>query len=268
VKATSTLLLLILISFSVLGQNTRKDIKEIKAKFKQINSQVDYSVVEVTNYDIGDDNTCMGYGYRGYYRNDTLHKIVDISFKSYGREITEYYFSNNKLIFAYHLEDTYRYVYDSTGEDPGFDYNITDKQFDSRVYYKDKAELKRVDSGKSIFGHYDSVDYESYSSYIRSYLDNRHQYLNEYNMLGGEWALSDDTTATMEIEGFMRYDYFRDKSLGSVRVKIENSELLIFPSDDESMEKVRFTYSIIQLTTTKLSLQNSITGQTMNYNKK
>ena len=85
---------------------------------------------------------------KGYFKNDTLYKIVEWFGPSYGILITEYYLWNYELFFVYDIEKNFAQIIDSTDGFIGFDYSITEKKYESRHYLVNEQEIKKLVKGK------------------------------------------------------------------------------------------------------------------------
>ena len=110
---------------------------KIKKLYQQINGYKNYKTVT-----LDDAETFLGYGtdnggtLTGYYKEDSLKKVIEWVGLSNKVIQNEYYFDNDKLIFVYSSESRYRFN-DST---QSFDYTKLDNVFKGR-YYFDNGKL-------------------------------------------------------------------------------------------------------------------------------
>ena len=77
-----------------------------------------------------------------YYAKDTLRLITDNTYWENGKEITQYYFHEGELIFAYII----RLAYNRPIYDKDFDYNKS-KKTEQRYYFYHKKIIKGGDKG-------------------------------------------------------------------------------------------------------------------------
>ena len=107
-------------------------IVKIKRAYQQINSYKSYKTVVIDNAETflghSPDN---GGSLTGYYKNDSLKKIVEWVGLSYKAMQNEYYFDSDQLIFVYANESNYHLI-DSTQK---FDYDKLDPVFTGRYYF-------------------------------------------------------------------------------------------------------------------------------------
>ncbi|SHM80434.1 hypothetical protein SAMN05444266_11187 [Chitinophaga jiangningensis] len=80
-----------------------------------------------------------------YYAKDTLKLIMDNTYWETGKEMAQYYFQDDALIFAYIITLKYNVpIYDKD-----FDYNKSKKN-EERYYYVNKKIIKGKDNGKEL----------------------------------------------------------------------------------------------------------------------
>ena len=143
--------LISLISFTVLalstihGQNDDNTVLKIRKVYQKINSYKNYKIVTIDNSeDFLGEATDNGGTLKGYYKDDTLQKIVEWIGLSNRVIENEYYFDNNKLVFVYATESNY-HVNDST---QSLDYTKLDKSFEGRYYFDNEKLIDAVLSDK------------------------------------------------------------------------------------------------------------------------
>lgn len=149
--------LLLLSGNSVLCQVVTKVIDEIRSECKLINSDSTFKIIELDNDYFIDEGriTDGGCSLTGYSKNGIIRKIVSWVGLSYGNEIIEFYYKNNKLIFVY--EEFHSFVFDKgSGE---FRQDTTEKTFIGRYYFKHTKLIDYITTGHNRFED-DTVDPE------------------------------------------------------------------------------------------------------------
>lgn len=132
------LILSIIISFSVVGYSQSKTtlIQNIRKEVKQINNTKGYKIISLDAEDFLEHTRYGGGELKGYYKNDTLKKIVVSVGISNGMESREFYFKNNQLILVFEKFDNY--VYNEKKKE--LDYR-TERSFEGRYYFNKKSWL-------------------------------------------------------------------------------------------------------------------------------
>jgi hypothetical protein len=116
-------------------------LAKIKKTYEQINSYKNYKTVTIDNTeDFLGHNTDNGGTLTGFYKDDSLKKIVEWVGLSNRVVQNEYYLDNNKLIFVYSTESKYRFN-DST---QSFDYSKLDNVFKGRYYFDNNKLLDTI----------------------------------------------------------------------------------------------------------------------------
>jgi hypothetical protein len=120
-------------------------LAQIKLVFKQINGYKNYKVVT-----IDDSEEFLGHGtdnggsLKGYYKGDSLKKIIEWVGLSNRVIQNEYYFNNGKLVFVYSTDSRCK-ANDKTGE---IDCSKFDKVFKGRYYFNDDKLIDTILSDK------------------------------------------------------------------------------------------------------------------------
>ncbi|HET9430493.1 MAG TPA: hypothetical protein VFO70_04920 [Chitinophagaceae bacterium] len=120
-------------------------ITQIKQVYRQINDYKNYNVVT-----IDDSEEFLGHGtdnggsLKGYYKFDSLKKIVEWVGLSNRVVQNEYYFDRGNLVFVYSIDSRYRFN-DSTAE---FDYSRFDKVYKGRYYFSKDKLIDTIHSDK------------------------------------------------------------------------------------------------------------------------
>lgn len=146
--------LITLIFFSVLtltnsfGQS-KKDkaaiISQITQVFRQINDYKNYNVVFIdTIEEFLGHSTDNGGSLKGYYKADSLKKIVEWVGLSNRIVQNEYYFEKGKLVFVYSTDSRCKYD-EKKGE---MDCSKSDKIFKGRYYFSTDKLIETILSDK------------------------------------------------------------------------------------------------------------------------
>jgi hypothetical protein len=115
-------------------------ISQIKQVFQQINAYKNYKVVT-----IDDSEEFLGHGtdnggsLKGYYKGDSLKKIVEWVGLSNRVVQNEYYFNNGKLVFVYSTDNRCK----ANGKTSEIDCSKFDKIFKGRYYF---SNAKLIDT--------------------------------------------------------------------------------------------------------------------------
>ena len=105
---------------------------KIKKTFQEINGYKYYKTVTIDNSeDFLGQITDNGGSLTGYYKGDSLKKVVEWVGLSNKVIQNEYYYETDKLIFVYSTESLYRYYYSTKS----IDYAKLDNVFKGRYYF-------------------------------------------------------------------------------------------------------------------------------------
>jgi hypothetical protein len=151
------LILSIIISFSVVGYSQSKAtlIQNIRKEFQQINNTKGYQIISLDAEEFLEQAPDGGGELKGYFKNDTLKKIVVSVGISNGMESREFYFKNNQLIFVFEKFDSYVY----TEKKKELDYTKTERSFEGRYYFNKGKLIDHISMGHNRFED-DSLDPE------------------------------------------------------------------------------------------------------------
>lgn len=132
-------------SFGQSKQDKNSIISQTRQVFRQINAYKNYKVVTVDDAEEflghGTDN---GGSLKGYYKGDSLKKIVEWVGLSNRVVQNEYYFNNGKLVFVYSTDSRCK-ANDKTGE---IDCSKFDKVNKERYYFNGDKLIDTVLSDK------------------------------------------------------------------------------------------------------------------------
>lgn len=237
---------------SAISQTLEQNIQEIRTQFKWINSQKDFTKIVLENEEFEDQIPSEGCGLEGYYKNETLYKIVESDIVSMGAYTNEYYLKNNKLIFVFRKEVSF---------DPNKNYKET-TTYEERVYYKNDKVIRHLEKMTSVLS--ENLDYKKLFKKYKLLLDSKVKHKKEYNLLQGTWIKTDDIDDWFIISGLKREQYFMADFKETFRFWSDGQ--YIYFHSVARRDDVR--YEILKLTETQLEMQNRLTGDVEIYKKK
>ena len=130
------------------GKKTNQDksvvMLNIRNSFQEINSYTKYKIITIEEAEeFLEHNPDNGASLKGYYKSDSLKKIIEWLGLSNKVIQNEYYFDKGKLIFVYTKESKYKFI-DST---QSFDYSKLQPVFQGRYYFSNEKlfETKLTD---------------------------------------------------------------------------------------------------------------------------
>ena len=132
-------------SFGQSKQNKSFVISQTKQIFRQINTCKNYKIVT-----IDDSEEFLGHGtdnggnLKGYYKSDSIKKIVEWVGLSNRVVQNEYYFDKGKLVFVYSTDRRYKF----NGTTQEFDYSKFDKVITGRYYFNNDKLIDTILSDK------------------------------------------------------------------------------------------------------------------------
>jgi len=144
----ASLFCIVLFSLNSRGQNDNSaSLSQIKKLFVQINNYKGYKIVTIDDAEEflghGTDN---GGSLKGYYKGDSLKKIIEWVGLSNRVVQNEYYLDKDKLVLVYSTDSHYKFNY-STGE---FDYSKFTNVFKGRYYFSNGKLIDAVLSDKEL----------------------------------------------------------------------------------------------------------------------
>jgi len=125
------------------AQSTEDKVKNIREIFNRINATKQLSTKKLENEEYLDHMTDGGGELTGYYKDDTLYKIIDWVGISSGVIKDEYYFSEGKLVFVYEAQD--RFVYNDSLKER--DYSKQRTVFEGRYYFYNSRLIHVIKKG-------------------------------------------------------------------------------------------------------------------------
>lgn len=207
--------------------------------------------------------TDKGAQLKGFFKNDTIYKIIDWTGISYAIIITEYYFWKDELVFVYDSERDYKHTYDSTGQFSGFDYSGTELKYETRRYYKNEREVKKIENGKQLIKTDSSTNYIEEAQILKDLLRNKKNNQDSYDKIQGKWQSTIDSSSTIEFDGLTKIDYYKGKYIDQSKIKIDKDRLFCKTlKDDLTLE-----YEIMTLTDVSLTLIYLPRGNLLTFTK-
>lgn len=133
------------IAFGQGKEDTKNRLFSIKNSCLEINTDKNYKIVTIDDAEefLG-HATDNGASLKGYYKEDSLKKIIEWVGLSNKIVQNEYYFEKGKLIFVYSTESRYKYN-DSLQT---FDYSKLELFFTGRYYFYNEKLFITIINGK------------------------------------------------------------------------------------------------------------------------
>jgi hypothetical protein len=143
--AKHTLFVLLSVGFVIISSGQTKDeqIKLIRKKFQQINSDTTLRKVTLESEEFLEETPDNGGELTGYYENRKIKKIYEWIGLSNGISTSEFYFDNEQLIFVFEKFDSFLFD-DKKGE---FDLSKTKTIFEGRFYFNNKKLFSKSTKG-------------------------------------------------------------------------------------------------------------------------
>lgn len=136
------LLFLFVFSLNVYGQTKQDIIKTTRKQFQEIDTDTTLKKISLDSEEFLDHVPDGGGELVGFFRGDSIVKIVEWIGLSYGNKITEYYYKNNKLFFVFEKFDSF---VEKNGE---LDHEKVNTSFEGRYYFNDEKLIEKKISGK------------------------------------------------------------------------------------------------------------------------
>ena len=161
----SNLLLIFLLTFTsfLFGQNAER-IAAVRKKVEAINTEKSYQINKLDNdyfVNVKKEATDGGQELTGYYKNGKLKKIVYSVGLSYEMKTTEYFFSNDELIFVFHKQDQFADLKDKSNQVTGLDHTKLESVYTGRFYFENSKLFSINETGKEIFAKMDKKSKET-----------------------------------------------------------------------------------------------------------
>lgn len=137
---------LLLFYLSSYCQTKEEIIKNIKQQFLLINSDKTLKKIVLENEEFLEDIPDGGCELKGFYKNDSIVKIVEWIKFSYGNRTREYYFNMGILFFTFEKFESFIETKDAT-----LDHSKIKTTFEGRYYFNKTKIIDRKISGKRTF---------------------------------------------------------------------------------------------------------------------
>ncbi len=142
-KIIGCLVSLFILNTCPFAQTTDQKIKTIRAEFQKINRDSSLQSITLDNpEDFLGEATDGGGELTGYFKNDSLRKMLLTVWISYGQIYQEYYFKKDQLIFVYETEKDF--PVDSANQ---INHEKLTLAFEGRYYFDDDKLMRRVAEG-------------------------------------------------------------------------------------------------------------------------
>lgn len=173
IKHIGLLSFLTLSYINVAGQAKDALIKNIRAEYQKINKDASLKTIALKQEQFLQHATDGGGSLAGYFKKDSIYKMVLSVGLSYGVKTFEYYLKNNNLIFVYETEEYHAYN-DATGE---LNYLKLTKAFEGRYYFNQGKLIETHKKGKKRFDETTGVpvkevleDVSNYTKLLKAHL--------------------------------------------------------------------------------------------------
>ncbi len=238
-------------------------VDQIKAHIEWIDQQTDFVVAELNGEDYLENVPDQGAELKGYYKNDTLFKVVEWVGLSYGAMNTTYYLWHDELICVYAVEQHYKELMDSAGLFLGFDYSQTELQYEARHYFAEGKEVKKFEKGNPSVGLPPTQHFASALLSFRPLLKNKRDNQAAYDQIQGSWVSTVDTLNVVEFDGLRKIEYYDGAYMGHAKIKIEKGFLYCRTPEQSEEDK----YEIVRLTNSDLTLLYVPAGRLLKYKR-
>ena len=162
-KTKLFLLTLLTLTTLLFGQTTEK-IAVVRKKVEVINTEKSYQIKKLDNdyfVSVKNEATDGGQELSGYYKNGKLKKIVYRVGLSYGKKTSEYFFSDDELIFVFEKQDQFADIKDQSNQVTGLDHTKLESVYTGRFYFENSKLFSIKQTGKEIFTKMDKKSKEA-----------------------------------------------------------------------------------------------------------
>lgn len=130
------------------AQNKDMLVKTIQSECETIDADSGYLIKVLKNDDLPlGEKAQGGREITGYFKNNTLYKIIDVVGLPSGIATSTYYFWGDHLVYDYETEDTFPFV-DSINR---YDYTSVTRSFEGFYYYVADKQIEMKVTGKKKF---------------------------------------------------------------------------------------------------------------------
>ncbi|KEY19290.1 hypothetical protein [Kaistella antarctica] len=161
----SNLLLIFFLTFTsfLFGQDAER-IAAVRKKVEAINTEKSYQIKKLDNdyfVNVKNEATDGGQELSGYYKNGKLKKIVYSVGLSYGLKTSEYFFSDDELIFVFEKQDQFAAIKDKSNQVTGLNHTKPEPVYTARFYFENSKLFSIKQTGKEIFTKMDKKSKEA-----------------------------------------------------------------------------------------------------------
>lgn len=152
-KTKLFLLTFLTLTILLFGQTSDR-IAGVRQKIEAINTEKSYQIKKLENdyfVNIKNESTDGGRELSGYYKNGKLKKIVYSVGLSYGMKTSEYFFSDDELIFVFEKQDQFADIKDQSNQVTGLDYTKIESIYTGRFYFENSKLFSIKQTGKEFF---------------------------------------------------------------------------------------------------------------------
>ena len=138
----------------MLFAQTAERIAAVRKKVEAINTEKTYQIKKLDNdyfVNVENESTDGGQELSGYYKNGKLKKIVYSVGLSYGMKTTEYFYSDNELIFVFEKQDKFADIKDKLNQVTGLDHRKLESVYTGRFYFEKSMLFSIKQNGREIF---------------------------------------------------------------------------------------------------------------------
>ena len=161
---TKFFLLTFLTLTTLLFGQTAERIAAVRKKVEAINTEKSYQIKKIDNnyfVKVKNEATDGGQELSGYYKNGKIKKIVYSVGLSYGMKTSEYFFSNDELVFVLEKQDQFADIKDQSNQVTELDYTKLEPVYTGRFYFENSKLFSIKQTGKEIFTNMDKKSKEA-----------------------------------------------------------------------------------------------------------
>lgn len=155
---TKLFLITFLILTTFLFGQTAERIAAVRKKVEAINTEKSYRIKKLGNdyfVNVKNEVTDGGQELSGYYKNGKLKKIAYSVGLSYGMKTSQYFFSDDELIFVFEKQDKFADLKDWSNQVIGLDHAKLESIYTGRFYFENSKLFSTKQTGKEIFSNTD-----------------------------------------------------------------------------------------------------------------
>ncbi len=144
---------LLVFSITSYGQSKDEIIKDIRSSFQQINNDKSLKIIKLKNDEFQRQTTDGGESLTGYFKGDTICKMIVSIGLSFGERQFEYYLENGQLFFIYEKEADF-----SADNSGTLNFKKLDLAFEGRYYINEGKVIEVKIKGQKRFDEKPIID--------------------------------------------------------------------------------------------------------------